>query len=78
LKDFIGQYAFGGAPVTDDEGQLVGVIRSSSVREAANTPVAANFGGLVPLILKSMRTDPALASGPLHTPITDMWVFSLC
>jgi len=42
---------------------------------AANTMVAVSFGGLVPLILRGMRTDPALASGPLLTTITDMCGF---
>jgi len=42
---------------------------------AANTFVAASFGGLVPLILRGLRTDPALASGPLLTTITDMCGF---
>jgi magnesium transporter len=42
---------------------------------AANTFVAVSFGGLVPLILRGMRTDPALASGPLLTTITDMCGF---
>jgi magnesium transporter len=42
---------------------------------AANTLVAVSFGGLVPLILRSMKTDPALASGPLLTTITDMCGF---
>ena len=56
-------------------GKLIGVIRSSSVREAANTLVAVSFGGLVPLMLRGMRTDPALASGPLLTTVTDMCGF---
>ena len=42
---------------------------------AANTLVAVSFGGLVPLILRAARTDPALASGPLLTTITDMCGF---
>jgi len=42
---------------------------------AANTLVAVSFGGLVPLILRGMRTDPALASGPLLTTVTDMCGF---
>ncbi len=42
---------------------------------AANTFVAVSFGGLVPLILRGLRTDPALASGPLLTTITDMCGF---
>jgi magnesium transporter len=44
---------------------------------AANTLVAVSFGGLVPLILRGMRTDPALASGPLLTTVTDMCGFFL-
>ena len=42
---------------------------------AANTLVAVSFGGLVPLILRRAGTDPALASGPLLTTITDMCGF---
>jgi magnesium transporter len=42
---------------------------------AANTVLAVSFGGLVPLILRGMRTDPALASGPLLTTVTDMCGF---
>ena len=36
LRDFFRQYTFLGAPVVDDSGHLVGDLRSSSVREAAN------------------------------------------
>jgi magnesium transporter len=42
---------------------------------AVNTLIAVSFGGLVPLILRAARTDPALASGPLLTTITDMCGF---
>jgi len=42
---------------------------------AANTLVAVSFGGLVPLILRRVGADPALASGPLLTTITDMCGF---
>lgn len=75
LKNIFRQDTFLGAPVTDDEGKLAGVNRSSSVREAANTLLAVSFAGLVPLILKGMPTDPALASGPLLTTVTDMCGF---
>ena len=50
LKAFFSQYTFLGAPVTDDEGKLVGVIRSSSVREAANrqnNQLFLKFAGIV-------------------------------
>ena len=40
-----------------------------------NTVVAVLIGGLVPLILKRFNMDPALASGPILTTITDMCGF---
>jgi Mg/Co/Ni transporter MgtE len=42
---------------------------------AANTLVAVILGGFIPLFLRGIKTDPALASGPLLTPITDMCGF---
>jgi len=42
---------------------------------AANTFVAVCLGGSVPLLLKGMKTDPALASGPILTTVTDMCGF---
>jgi magnesium transporter len=36
LKDFFRQYSFLGVPVVTDDGDLVGVVRSVSVRDAAN------------------------------------------
>lgn len=44
---------------------------------AINTLVAVSIGGTVPLILKRMKIDPALASGPILTTITDMVGFFL-
>lgn len=44
---------------------------------AINTLVAVSIGGTVPLILKKMNIDPALASGPILTTITDMIGFLL-
>ncbi len=40
-----------------------------------NTLLAVCIGGAVPLILKGFKTDPALASGPILTTITDMCGF---
>ena len=37
-----------------------------------NTVVAVVIGGLMPLVLKKMNQDPALAAGPILTTITDM------
>jgi len=44
---------------------------------AINTLVAVSIGGTVPLVLKKMNVDPALASGPILTTITDMIGFFL-
>jgi magnesium transporter len=42
-----------------------------------NTVVAVSIGGTVPLILKRLGFDPALASGPILTTVTDMCGFFL-
>jgi magnesium transporter len=42
-----------------------------------NTLLAATLGGCIPLILKRMKVDPALASGPILTTVTDMCGFFL-
>lgn len=44
---------------------------------ALNTVLAVSIGGVVPLILKRLGQDPAAASGPLLTTITDMAGFFL-
>jgi len=63
----------GGAAILWKGNPYLGLVVGVSL--AANTLVAVSFGGLVPLILRGMRTDPALASGPLLTTITDMCGF---
>jgi len=44
---------------------------------ALNTVLAVSIGGVVPLLLKRFKQDPAAASGPLLTTITDMAGFFL-
>jgi len=44
---------------------------------AINTLVAVSIGGTVPLLLKRMGVDPAVASGPILTTVTDMCGFFL-
>ena len=44
---------------------------------AINTVVAVSIGGTVPLLLKRFGVDPALASGPVLTTITDLCGFLL-
>ncbi|MCC9643769.1 magnesium transporter [Rhodopirellula sp. JC740] len=43
----------------------------------ANTLIAVSIGGTVPLLLKRFGFDPAVASGPLLTTVTDMCGFFL-
>jgi magnesium transporter len=42
-----------------------------------NTMVAVLLGGIIPLTLKHFKFDPALASGPILTTVTDMVGFFL-
>ncbi len=44
---------------------------------ALNTVIAVSIGGTVPLVLKAFNLDPAVASGPLLTTVTDMCGFFL-
>ena len=63
----------GGAAILWRGNPYLGLVVGVSL--AANTLVAVSLGGLIPLILRGMRTDPALASGPLLTTVTDMCGF---
>lgn len=42
-----------------------------------NTILAVCIGGVVPLLLKRFKIDPAIASGPILTTITDMMGFAI-
>jgi magnesium transporter len=42
---------------------------------ALNTIVAVSLGGMIPLVLKRFKLDPALVSSPLLTTVTDMCGF---
>ena len=44
---------------------------------ALNTVLAVSLGGTVPLFLRRMGVDPAVASGPILTTVTDMFGFFL-
>lgn len=54
---------------------LLGVIVGIAL--GLNTILAVSLGGTVPLILKHFRVDPAVASGPILTTVTDMCGFFL-
>jgi magnesium transporter len=58
------------------KGSLVlGVV--IGVALALNTVIAVTVGGLIPLVLKRLHFDPAIASGPILTTITDLMGFLL-
>ena len=42
---------------------------------AANTLVSVLLGGILPLVLKRLKLDPALVSSPVLTTVTDMCGF---
>jgi len=42
-----------------------------------NTLLAVSLGGMLPLVLKRLKLDPALVSGPILTTLTDMCGFFL-
>lgn len=44
---------------------------------AGNTLVAVTMGGVLPLLLKKLKIDPALVSSPVLTTVTDMCGFFL-
>jgi magnesium transporter len=44
---------------------------------AINTLIAVSIGGTVPVMLKAFNVDPAVASGPILTTVTDMCGFFL-
>ena len=54
---------------------LLGIVVGGAL--ALNTLVAVSLGGTVPLILKRFGVDPAIASGPILTTVTDMVGFFL-
>jgi magnesium transporter len=42
-----------------------------------NTLIAVSLGGTLPLVMRMLKLDPALASGPILTTVTDMCGFFL-
>jgi len=44
---------------------------------AVNTVVAVSLGGMLPLLLKRLKMDPALVASPILTTVTDMCGFFL-
>ncbi|MBU0942830.1 MAG: magnesium transporter [Proteobacteria bacterium] len=68
----LGAILFGVAYVWQGNPWL-GIVVGSAL--AANTLVSVTLGGILPLLLKRFKLDPALVSGPLLTTVTDMCGF---
>lgn len=58
-----------------DGNPYLGIVVAAAL--FANTVIAVSIGGTVPLLLKRLGFDPAVASGPLLTTVTDMCGFFL-
>jgi len=56
-----------------DNSMIVGAI--VAIATITNTVLAVVFGGLAPMILRRLRVDPAVASGPILTMVTDTFGF---
>jgi magnesium transporter len=70
LGVLIGVVAF----IWDGNGWL-GIVVGATL--ALNTLIAVSVGGTVPLMLKRIGVDPAVASGPILTTVTDICGFFL-
>ncbi len=53
------------------------VFEKNSIILLVGILVAVSIGGTVPVVLKALKVDPAVASGPILTTITDMCGFFL-
>ena len=65
----------GGAAVLWKQNLALGLVVGGALM--LNTLVAVVLGGLIPLVLRGLKQDPALASGPILTTVTDMFGFFL-
>ena len=63
----------GGIAFTWKGSPWLGVVVGGAL--AANTLVSVTLGGMLPLLLKRYKLDPALVSSPLLTTVTDMCGF---
>ncbi|HRE99374.1 MAG TPA: magnesium transporter [Pirellulaceae bacterium] len=58
---------------------MLGLVVAAAL--AINTVVAVSLGGILPLLMRRLNLDPAIASGPILTTVTDMcgffWVLGL-
>ncbi len=77
LMLFFVAWAYRAATGADDptggNGPMVGLVVGLAL--AVNSVVAVSLGGALPLVLKGMKIDPAMASGPVLTTVTDLCGF---
>jgi magnesium transporter len=65
--------ALGGVALLWKGSPYLGLVVGAAL--AANTMVAVCLGGALPLLLRRLKLDPALVSGPVLTTVTDMCGF---
>jgi magnesium transporter len=65
----------GGVAFLWKQNLFLGLVVATAL--AGNTFLSVLLGGSVPLLLRKMKIDPALASGPILTTVTDMCGFFL-
>ncbi|MDY0132658.1 MAG: magnesium transporter [Desulforegulaceae bacterium] len=65
----------GGAAYLWKQNLYLGLVIASAM--SLNSIIAVSLGGTIPLFFKLIKVDPALASGPVLTTITDMCGFFL-
>jgi len=73
INGFVLGVLIGGVALVWQGNIYLGLVVGSALM--LNTIVAVAIGGSVPLVLKRFKTDPAIASGPILTTITDMCGF---
>lgn len=73
INGFMLGLLLGGVTLLWKGNAYLGLVVGGSL--ALNTVLAVALGGLLPLGLRSLKFDPALASGPILTTVTDMCGF---
>jgi magnesium transporter len=68
-------FLLGAVAVIWQEDLLLGFVIGFAL--AANTLLSVMLGGVIPLLLRKLKVDPALVSGPMLTTVTDICGFAL-
>jgi len=73
ISEFLAYGLLGGVAFFWKGNPWLGVVVGGAL--AANTLASVALGGMLPLVLKRLKLDPALVSSPLLTTVTDMCGF---